>query len=133
MCIRDRHISQLLLSTKGLDFVLRNLSLILEVSLISYQKINSIFLCIGLNLFHPEVADVLKTQLICQIKYQQNALTSSVICTGNSSESLLTGSIPNLELDVFVVDLDSFEAEVHSNSGQVVLRELVLDETHQNG
>ena len=54
-----------------------------------------------------------------------------VVCVGDGSESLLAGGVPDLELDVFVVDVEGFEAEVYADCCHVVLGELVVGETEE--
>lgn len=51
------------------------------------------------------------------------------ICNG--PESLLAGSVPDLQFDVFAVRVDSFESEVYSDGGHIVFVELVVCEPQQ--
>ena len=123
---------QFLLATEVVNAHLRHLSLVTQVSLVADQKENSVFFGIVFNFVHPKFADVLEAERISEVKNQQNTLTAPVICTGDGPEAFLPSSVPDLKLDILVVDLDRFETEVDSNSGQVVLRELVFDEANQN-
>ena len=50
----------------------------------------------------------------------------SVIAGCQSSESLLTCSIPNLQLDDVVLMLDCFQFEVDADSVEKVLVELII-------
>ena len=51
-----------------------------------------------------------------------------IVGVGDSSEPLLTGCIPDLQFDIFVIGFDSFESEINTDSGHIVLVELVVGE-----
>lgn len=99
------------------NFFLRDLSLVTEVAFIANQKENSIFFSIGLHLIHPKFTDVLKAKLIRQIEHQEYALTASIVGTGDGSKPLLSSCVPDLEFDIFVINLDGLESEVDADGG----------------
>jgi hypothetical protein len=117
---RALHVGQVFLRAVAVDFLLGHLPLVMEVGLVADEEEDGIFLCVGFDLVHPELADVLKAELICEIEDKEDALAASVICAGDGSEAFLAGGIPNLELDVLGVDLDGFEAKVDADGGEVV-------------
>ena len=130
---RTLHISQVFLRAVFINAILGHLSLIYEVGFVSYQEEDGIFLCICLYFVHPKLAYVFEAERVSEIKYQEYALTASVVCTGYGSESLLPSSIPNLKFYIFSIHLDSFKSEVDSNGGEVMLRELILYKSNEDG
>lgn len=54
------------------------------------------------------------------IIYEECTCRTSVIAAGDALKRLLTGGVPNLELDVLVVDFDGSTAELDAN-GQIML------------
>ena len=125
---RTLHISQVLLGTKLFHLILGHLSLILKIRLIPYQKENSILFGISLDLVHPKLADIFKAKRVSEVKHEKDALTAPVICTCNGPESFLSGRVPNLKLDIFVINLNGLEPEIDSDCCKVVLRELIFYE-----
>lgn len=115
------------------NLVLGHLPVVNKVAFIADEEEDGIFFGVGLHLVHPKLADVVEAEWVGEIEDQEDTLAAPVVCTGDGSEAFLPGSVPDLELDVFVINLDGLEAEVHSDSRQVVLGELVLHEAHQDG
>lgn len=113
--------------------VLRHLPLILQIRFVTDQKENSVFLSICFHLVHPELANIVETERVSEIEDQKDTLTASIIGTGNGSEPLLASSIPDLKFDIFRINLDGLEAEINSNGGKIVFRELILYKPHQYG
>jgi len=111
---RTLHINQVFLPTELFYFLLLHLPLVNKVRFVANQKENGIFLCIGLHLVHPKLADIFKAEGVCEIKYKQNALAASVVSTCYGPETLLACRIPNLEFHVFGINLYSLEPEVDS-------------------
>lgn len=107
--------------------------LIYQIALVANQKENSIFLRIGFYFVHPKFAYVFKADGICEIEDKEDALTASVVGTGDSPEAFLPCSVPYLKLNVFAVYLYGFEAEVYSDGGKVVFWELIFDEADKDG
>jgi hypothetical protein len=48
--------------------------------------------------------------LICDIVDDNNAVCSAIVARSDCAEALLASSVPDLELDIFAIDFDSFEA-----------------------
>ena len=55
----------------------------------------------------------------------------SVVCLRNWLEAFLASCIPNLQFDLFLVNLNSFYFEVYPNRAQVWFCKLVFNETKQ--
>ncbi len=56
-------------------------------------------------------------------------MCSLVVGTGDRFKSLLAGSIPDLELDGFPLEIKGSDLEIHSNCGQEALVEDIIGET----
>lgn len=54
-----------------------------------------------------------------------------IICVSDGAETFLSCSIPDLQFDVFAITVDCLESKVDSDSGHVVLVELVVGKTKQ--
>lgn len=70
--------------------------------------------------------------LVCDIEDEEDGLASSVVGAGDGPEALLAGGVPDLELNILVVDDGSFKPEIDPNCGKVVLLELVFREPDQD-
>lgn len=115
------------------DLVLGHLAVVDEVAFIADEEEDGIFFGVGLHLVHPKLADVVEAEWVGEIEDEEDTLAAPVVGTRDGPEALLSSRVPDLELDVFVINLDRLEAEVHPDRRQVVLGELVLDEAHQDG
>jgi hypothetical protein len=104
-----------------------------EVALVADEEEDGVLLGVGLDLVHPELADVVEAEGVGEVEDEEDALAAAVVGAGDGPEPLLPRSVPDLELDVLAINLDGLEAEVHPDGCQVVLGELVLDEAHQDG
>lgn len=114
------------------DLVLGHLPTVHQVALIPDQEEDRILFSIRLHLIHPKFADIVEAEWVGEIKDQEDTLAAPVVGTGDGPKAFLPGRVPDLELDIFVINLDGLEAEVNSDSREVVLRKLVFDEAHQD-
>lgn len=96
-----------------LDLVLGHLAVVDEVALVADEEEDGVFLGVGLHLVHPELADVVEAERVGEVEDQQDTLTAPVVGTGDRPKALLPRGVPDLELDVFAINLDGLEAEVH--------------------
>jgi hypothetical protein len=94
--------------------------LVYEVTLITDEEEDGIFLSIGLYFVHPKLANVLKADWVGEIEDEEYTLTASVIGTCDGPEALLPSSVPYLKFNVFGIYLYSFKAEVYSDGSEVV-------------
>lgn len=67
---RTLHIGQIFEVAKLFDLLLRHLPLVLQVRLVPDQEKDSIFLGVGFDFVHPELANVLKAEGVSQIEDQ---------------------------------------------------------------
>jgi hypothetical protein len=58
---------------------------------------------------------------------------TAVVGAGDGAEAFLSGSIPDLKFAHFSFNLCHFEAEVDSDGGQVVVDEVVVAESDEEG
>ena len=126
------HIRQFFLFTKLVYFLHWYSPLVLHIRFISNQKEYGILLGIHLDLIHPKLDDTIKRYNISDIKYEKDALTTSVISACNCSKPLLTSGVPNLKFHILTIDLKSFESEVYTDSREIMLWELVLNESDED-
>ena len=68
----------------------------------------------------------IKRSLVRHIVHQENTHGTSVVSCRDGAETLLTGRIPDLELDPLAVQLDRADLEVDADGGDEGGREGVL-------
>ena len=78
------------------------------------------------------VIKILKSLLLEQVKYQNNAFSPLVVCICDSAVALLASSVPNLELDFTSLQLEGSESEVNSDSGGIVLNKVIIRKPYQD-
>jgi hypothetical protein len=66
-----------------------------------------------LNLTDP-ILDILEAFILCAIVSQNDTHGSLIVCLGDGAEPLLTGCVPNLQLNVLAIDLHSLDLEIDS-------------------
>lgn len=66
-----------------------------------------------LDILQP-VGDVVEGLQICDVVQQQDAHRAPVVGGGERSEALLTGGVPNLQLDRNAVEIDDFLLKVYA-------------------
>ena len=65
----------------------------------------------SVNLLEP-VGNIVKCLLFSAVVDENDTHSTLVICLGNRAETLLAGSIPHLELDALILDVDGLDLEV---------------------
>lgn len=83
-----------------------------------------------LYLLQPRT-DIQEGFFVAEIENYDNSIGSLVISVGDCPIALLPGRVPNLQLNCTLVDLKSAETEIHTDRRNVVLRETIVSETHQ--
>ena len=78
-----------------------------------------------LDLVQPDW-DAKKTFTVGQIEDNNYAIGSLVVRICDGPVPLLSSSVPNLQLNSALIDLESAEAEVDPNSANVILLEAVI-------
>ena len=108
-----------------ISFFIGHLPFIFEITFGGYQDFAYILWRIVVNLFDP-VCYVVERSTICDGIGQHNSCCTFVVCLRDISESLLTGSIPNLHFYSFIINIQHFYLEVDTNSCDIVLLEYSL-------
>ena len=85
------------------------------IRFISQQNDINVPVTIVIGLRNPELFDVLQGAGVCNIVHHDDSIGSLVVGGRDGSESLLSGGVPNLELYVFVIVFEGFEAGVRGD------------------
>ena len=95
---------------------------------------NEYFLDVGdrmlVNLFEP-ILNVIKSDLFSTIVHQEDTHGSFVVCLCNRSKSLLSRSVPNLQLYRLIGNIYSFYPEVYPDGRHVGCWELVVRKSQE--
>jgi len=76
-------------------------------------------------------ADVVERSFVCNVVYEQDAHCPTVISSCDRSETFLTRSIPDLQLDTFSIKFDCPYLEVDADGGDERWCPCVVAETEQ--
>ena len=110
---------------KLLDFLVCHLYICFIVHFISENHDFDVTSWVFLDLVQPDW-DAKKTFTVGQIEDNNYAIGSLVVRICDGPVPLLSSSVPNLQLDSALIDLESAEAEVDPNSANVILLEAVI-------
>ena len=102
-----------------------HVSLVSKIGFITNQDPGNVVSSVLFHFGHP-IVYVLVRFLVRDVICDDDTMSAFVVASSNCFEALLTRSIPNLELDLFAIDLDSLDFEVHSNRGHEVVSEHVI-------
>ena len=116
--------------SQHITFFVGNLSFIFKVAFGGYQYFAYIFWRIVVYLFDP-VGNVAERSAIRNGVGKHDPCGTFVVGLRNISESLLTGGIPYLHFDSFIVNVQHFYLEVYTDSGDIVLFEYSLAKVRQ--
>ena len=75
--------------------------------------------------------DVVERNLISDIIHYNDTMGSSVVRTGDGSESLLTSSIPDLKFDRLAIVLDGSDLEINTDRTDVTLCVGIISESQE--
>ena len=87
-------------------FFLRDLSLISEIILVSNKDSRDIVISMLFDLVHPVVNSFVGL-FVCCVIHDNNSMRSLVVRRSDGLESLLTSSVPDLQLDRLAVHFKS--------------------------
>ncbi len=73
-------------------------------------------------LMDPEFFDISEALVICKVVDKKDAVCAFVVGTGNSSESLLPSSIPNLQLNNAIIDIKRPKINLNLKSTPILAR-----------
>ena len=108
-----------------LDFLVRHLYIRIIIHFISEDHDFDVTARVLLDLVQPDW-DAKKTFTVGQIEDNNYAIGSLVVRICDGPVPLLSSSVPNLQLNSALIDLESAEAEVDPNSANVILLEAVI-------
>ena len=112
-------------SFKGLDLFVSDLNLSFIIHLVC--KAHDLDVTSRVFFYLTEPHRYTQERLsISQIKDYNDAISSLVVSVCDSAVSLLSSSVPYLQLDSGLVDLKSAESEVNTNCADVVFLETVV-------
>ena len=85
------------------------------------------------NLFQPLILDVFKAATLRDVEDEEDAVAALVEISRNRSERLLTGRIPNLQLDIsLLANYHTEIAELDSNCDSVLLFKCLARQSLEN-
>lgn len=97
-----------------------------QIGFVSDEYQDNILVAVVLDVFDP-ATDTAESFLAGQVENHEGGCGGSVIRAGDGAEFLLTGSIPNLQFDYFVVDGDTFGPVLNPNGVLVVRIEIAVN------
>ena len=122
--------SDIKMISKFFGFLIWNLSLILQIFLVSNENSRNVFLCMLINFAHP-LRNFWERFSVCDIIGDNNAVSALVITAGDGLESLLSSSIPNLKFYCFAINVNSSNFEINTDCWhKVVIENIVLKNTN---
>ena len=116
---------------KVLALIIAYVPAVLQIRLVSHQEANHVGLRILLCFSHS-ILHIVKALSVGDVIYNDDSVGSMVIIGGNSFEPFLPGSVPNLQPDVFIVDVDGFHFEVDADSVEEVGGKNVVHVPHEH-
>jgi len=106
-------------------------STIWQICLVSTEYFHYIRASMSFNLLQPILYIVIRT-LFSTVISEDNSHSSLIVCLSNGAESLLTSSIPDLELYTLSFNLHSLNLEVNAYGRHVCQRNVTLREPEQD-
>ena len=101
-----------------------------HVALVADQQLLHALGRVAIDFIQP-LLDIVKRVLIGDVVHDDDAVCAAVVRAGDGAETLLTGSVPNLELDHLAVELDRSDLEVDANGRDVRVRVRIVGETQE--
>lgn len=99
-----------------------------QVAFVSDQELIDIITCITINFFKP-LLDVIESFLIRAVIHDNYAVRTTIIRTSYCPKSLLSRSIPDLQLYRFSIEFDRPDLEVNTDGTYITLRVGVVGKT----
>ena len=123
--VNPQTLSQLL----GLAFL--NCPAILKIGLVTHQYLNNSFPSILLDLLKP-VLNVIEGGSVSNVEHNNYSIGSLVVGLSDGLETILPSGVPNVKFDLFVIDIDIFDFEVHSDGWKESVMKNVVRKPEQN-
>lgn len=101
-----------------------------KIALVSDEHDDDVGISVVTELRQPSL-DVLERVLLGDVIHKQGSNSSSVVSAGDSSVSLLTGSVPDLGLNHLAIDRDTTGGELDTDGGLGFEVELIAGESRE--
>jgi hypothetical protein len=101
-----------------------------EVGLVADEELVDILAGVAVDLVEP-LLDVVKGFVVGDVVDDDDAVGAAVVRGGDGAEALLSGGVPNLELDCLAVELDGTNLEVDADGGDIRFRVGVVGESEE--
>lgn len=122
------HVKHFVVSCEFKGLISGNHSLLREISFISDENKYDIFVAVIFDIFDP-FTDTFKSLLSGEIENYQCSSWWSVIWACDGSELLLSGSIPDLEFDDFIVNWYVFRSILYSDGILMIGLEVTINKS----
>ena len=120
---------EVLVPREAKSFLVAHLSLIIHVCKVANQVNDDRWACMVANLAQPLIPDVVKACATCDVKNEEDAVTTLVEVACDGAETFLARSVPNLELHVRLLLYNHSEvAKLHTNRHSMLLFERLMCE-----
>jgi hypothetical protein len=116
--------------SKALAFLGADLPAIVQVSFIADQHHHYVRVAVLADFLEPP-RQVIERFLPRYVVYEQGASGSTVVAAGDRLEGLLTSRVPDLELDLLVIDFDGARPELDTDSQVVLLAKTLVRELEE--
>lgn len=118
------HLKELhpILLSNGITLLKRDLALFFEVAFGRHQYLADIFGGIGFNLFDPGDYIIIAA-IISDGVSKDNAGRTFVVSLCNVAKALLTSSIPYLQFDLLIINVEHLNLEVNPNGSHITILE----------
>lgn len=102
----------------------------MKIRLVANKQFVNVITGIAVNFLEP-LFDIVERFLICAVIDNNDSVRSAIVRTGNGPKSLLTSSVPDLQLYRLSVEIDGSDFEVHSDRTDVALCVCIICESEQ--
>jgi len=99
-----------------------------EICLVADEKLVDILASIAVDLTEP-LLNVVEGLHISAVEHKDDTLCTTVVAASDGTETLLTGCIPNLELDHLAVAVKSLDFEVDTDGGDMRISPGIIGKT----
>jgi hypothetical protein len=89
------------------------------------QKLSDFLICVSFNFSEPPFA-IGKRRLVCCIKANEDTICTMLVSGRYCMETLLPGSVPDLQFDLFTIYVHRSYFESNANCSYETLRERVV-------
>ena len=119
-----------MLAREHLAFVSAYLTSGIQVALVADEHDSHVWVAVLLHLLKParQMSEGVTT---CDVIDEEGTSSTAVVRACDALERLLTSGVPNLQLDIFLLDLDGTSAELDTNCQIVLLTEPLVCELKQ--